>query len=131
MSFFAGTETGKMKPYTRSERVAGLIRQVLAELLYKNIKDPRLTSATVTGVKVSRDLRIAKIYYTTSGDAGLRQIALAGFEQARGFIKRELAQRMELRYMPDLKFFYDESIDYGARIEQLLKEAKPEKENDQ
>lgn len=119
-----------MKPYSRSDRVAGLIQQVIAELLHRNIKDPRLAAATITGVKVSRDLRIAKIYYAIPGDDAQRQAALAGFEQARGFMKRELAQRMELRYMPDLKFFYDESIDYGARIEQLLKAAKQKDDSD-
>ena len=119
-----------MKSFARSDRVAGLIQQVLAELLQKQIHDPRLSTATITGVKVSRDLRLAKIYFATSGDPGLRQAALDGFEQARGFVKRELAQRMELRYMPDLIFFYDESIDYAARIEQLLKAAKQKDEGD-
>lgn len=113
-----------MKPYARSDRVAGLIQQVMAELLHKEIRDPRLAAAIITGVKVSRDLRIAKIYFAVTGDPKQRQDALEGFDQARGFVKRELAQRMELRYMPDLKFFYDESIEYGARIEQLLKAAK-------
>ena len=113
-----------MKPFSRSDRVAGLIRQVMAELLQKEIRDPRLNQVTITGVKVSRDLRIAKIYFATAGDETLRHAALEGFEQARGFVKRELAQRLMLRYMPDLKFFYDDSIDYGARIEHLLKVAK-------
>ena len=119
-----------MKPFARSDRVAGLIQQVLAELLHKAVRDPRLATATITGVKVSRDLRVAKVYYSTAGDPELRQAALDGFNKARGFVKRELAQRMELRYMPDLKFFYDESIEYGARIEQLLKEAKRKDEGD-
>jgi ribosome-binding factor A len=113
-----------MKPYSRSDRVGGLIRQVLAELLIKGISDPRLANATITGVKVSRDLRIAKIYFITSGDA---DATLKGFDRARGFVKRELAQRLGLRYMPDLRFFYDEAIDRGARMEKLLKMVK---END-
>lgn len=117
-----------MKPYARSDRVAGLIQQVLAELLHKEIRDPRVSTATITGVKVSRDLRIAKIYFSTAGDPKLRKAAIDGFNQARGFVKRELAQRVDLRYMPDLKFFYDESIEYGSRIEQLLKAAKQKDE---
>jgi ribosome-binding factor A len=80
--------------------------------------------ATITGVQVSRDLRLAKIYFCTPGGENARQDALDGFERARGFVKRELAQRLTLRYMPDLQFYYDGSIDYGARIEQLLKAVK-------
>jgi ribosome-binding factor A len=117
-----------MKPFSRSDRVAGLIRQVMAELLQKEIRDPRLAHATITGVKVSRDLRIAKIYFITAGNASQRQAALDGFKQAHGFVKRELAQRLTLRYMPDLTFFYDESIDYGEHIEHLLKVVKQDDE---
>ena len=98
--------------------------QEIADLLHKEISDPRLTMATITGVKLSRDLRIAKIYFSISGGESARMAAREGFKQARGYLKRELAQRLELRYMPDLTFFYDESIDYGARIEKLLKEVK-------
>ncbi len=113
-----------MKPYARSDRVAGLIQQVLAELLQKEISDPRLAQASITTVRMTRDLRIAKIYFATKGEEGAPQAALEGFERAKGFVKRELAQRLGLRYMPDLKFFYDDSIDHGARIDQLLKMVK-------
>lgn len=113
-----------MKPYSRSDRVGGLIKQVLAELLRKEISDPRLANTTITAVKLSRDLRIAKIYYAAEPDAEKRKAVEAGFERARGFVKRELAQRLGLRYMPELKFFYDDAIDRGARIEQLIKMVK-------
>ena len=110
-----------MKPYSRSDRVGGLIRQVLAELLLTEISDPRLSQTTITAVKVSRDLRMARIYFATAGKDGAAEEAMEGFNRARGFVKRELAQRLGLRYMPDLKFFYDDAIDRGARMEQLLK----------
>jgi ribosome-binding factor A len=113
-----------MKPYLRSERVAGLIQQVLAELLQKGINDPRLEKATITAVQLSRDLRFAKIYFATDSGIQNKQAALEGFGKARGFIKRELAQRLGLRYMPDFKFYYDDAIDHGARIEQLIKQAR-------
>jgi len=116
-----------MKPFSRSDRVGGRIKQEIALLLNKQISDPRLSGTVITGVKMSSDLRLAKIYFSISGGEKGRQDAMAGFERARGFIKRELAQRLGLRYMPDLKFYYDESIDYGNRIEQLLKSVK---END-
>ena len=113
-----------MKPYSRNDRVGGLIQQVLAELLQKNISDPRLSRATITAVKVSRDLRIAKVYFSTADGKAKSKDALEGFSRAKGFVKRELAQRLELRYMPDLKFFYDDSIEHGARIEELIRMVK-------
>ena len=107
--------------------MGGLIQQVLAELLLKEISDPRLAHATITGVKVSRDLRIAKIYFAAGGKEGASEAAMEGFDRARGFVKRELAQRLGLRYMPELRFYYDDAIDRGARMEKLLKMVK---END-
>ena len=118
-----------MKPYSRSDRVGELIKETMAELLQKQISDPRLAGVTITGAKVSRDLRNAKIYFATPEGKKENQAALDGFERARGFVKRELAQRLGLRYMPDLKFFYDRSIDYSARIERLLKAVKQDDAN--
>jgi ribosome-binding factor A len=109
-----------MTSFSRADRVSGLIQEVLSELLKKNIHDPRLATATITGVKMSRDLKLARIYFTLYGDSKKSEAAAQGFESARGFIKRSLARRLGLRYMPDLKFFYDESFDYGTHIEQLL-----------
>jgi ribosome-binding factor A len=109
-----------MIPFSRADRVSGLIQEVLSELLKKKIRDPRLAMATITGVKMSRDLKLARIYFTIYGDSKKSEAAVQGFESARGFIKRSLAPRLGLRYMPDLKFFYDESFDYGSHIDQLL-----------
>jgi ribosome-binding factor A len=113
-----------MRTYERSDRVAGLIKQVMAELLQKQISDPRLARTTITGVTVSKDLRNAKVYFATAEGEKAHQAANEGFEHARGFLKRELAQRLGLRYMPELQFLHDASIDYGARIERLLKAVK-------
>lgn len=119
-----------MKPFSRSDRVGGLIKQQMAELLLRQISDPRLNHVVVTGVKVSKDLRLAKIYFSSpGGEEGVRN-AQEGFEQARGFIKRELAQQLGLRYMPDLRFYNDTSIEYGARIEALLKTVKQKDADD-
>ncbi len=114
-----------MRPYSRSARVGGLIKQEMAELLRKEINDPSLAQVTITAVKVSADLRNAKIYFTAPAEIeGPPQAALKGFERARGFVKRELAQRLGLRYMPDLQFYYDDTIDRGARIEELIRMVK-------
>ena len=110
-----------MTPFSRAERVSGLIQEVLSDLLKKRIHDPRLQMTTITKVKMSADLKLARIYFTIYGDRKKSEDAANGFDSARGFIKRNLARRLGLRYMPELKFFYDESFDYGLHIDQLLK----------
>ena len=110
-----------MTPFTRADRVSGLIQEVLSDLLKKSIHDPRLQMATITKVKMSSDLKLARIYFTIFGGDSKSAAAAEGFESARGFIKRNLARRLGLRYMPDLHFFYDDSFDYGSHIDQLLK----------
>ncbi len=117
-----------MKPFARADRVSGQIRKTLSDLLRKDINDPRLDKATITGVKMSQDLRLAHIYFSVSGassDMGqLTEDAEKGFKSAFGYIKRTLAGRLGLRYMPDLRFHYDRSFDYGARIDSVLKNIK-------
>ena len=110
-----------MKPYARSERVGGHIQKVLADVLHKHVKDPRLEMATITGVQVSRDLRTARVYFTTSGNKKRSQEAAEGFKSAAGYVKRTLAQHLGLRYMPDVQFCYDNSFDYGSHIDKVLK----------
>ena len=119
-----------MTPFSRADRVSGLIQEVLSELLKKKIHDPRLAMTTITRVKISRDLKIARIYFTIYGDSQKSEAAEKGFDSARGFIKRSLAGSLGLRYMPDLKFFYDDSFDYGSHIDQLLKKISTDNESD-
>ena len=113
-----------MNAYSRADRVSGLIQEVLSDLLKKSIHDPRLQMATITRVKMSADLKLARIYFAVFGSGQKSEDAINGFDSARGFIKRNLASRLGLRYMPDLKFFYDESFDYSMHIDQLLKKIK-------
>jgi ribosome-binding factor A len=120
-----------MKPFTRSDRVGTKIQKVLSELLRKSINDPRLETTTITGVKMSRDLRLAYIYFITSKDSTSnskksKEEAIKGFNSALGFLKRSLARQLGLRYMPNLKFYYDESFDYGSRIDSVLESIKKE-----
>jgi len=109
-----------MKPFSRSQRVAGQIQKALSDLLHKGINDPRLENVTITGVKMARDLKTAYIYYNSyQGELNSQDVA-AGFKSAKGFTKRNLAGRLGLRYMPELKYIYDTSFDYGMKIEKLL-----------
>lgn len=110
-----------MKPFARSDRVGGQIQKILSEILLKKVKDPRLKNASITDVKLSRDLRIARIYFVISGNKKNIEEVLEGFNSAVGYVKRTLARQLGLRYMPDLKFFYDESFDYGSHIDNVLK----------
>lgn len=116
-----------MRPFNRSERVGGLIQEALSDMLLKSIKDPRLRAVTITGVDMTSDLKRARIYFiTSSGSRATREEAAAGFQKATGFIKYTLAQELNLRYMPEFQFFYDESIDYGFHIETVIKRLKNE-----
>lgn len=116
------------RTFNRAERVGAQVQKILAGLVQKGINDPRLAQATITGVTMSRDLRIAKVYVASQGGAADKAPLLAGFESAKGFIKRELAKALGLRYMPDLRFFYDESFDYGAHINRVLQSIRTEDE---
>lgn len=109
-----------MRHFSRSDRVSGLIQRMLSGLLTKEIQDPRLEMAIITSVDMSDDLRNARIYFVPSGGRQNRAAAEKGFKSARGYIKRTLARELGLRYMPELEFCFDESFDYGSRIDEIL-----------
>lgn len=109
-----------MKPIARSDRVGCQIQKVLSDLLLKRVKDPRLKTVTITGVKMARDLKLARIYFITSGGKENMEAAVEGFKSAFGYVKRKLAAQLGLRYMPELRFFYDESFEYGEHIDKIL-----------
>jgi ribosome-binding factor A len=119
-----------MRPFSRSDRVSGLIKQALSGILQKRINDPRLEMVTISVVKISRDLKVARIYYTAPAGDKAKEATAAGFKDAAGFIKRELGRQVHLRYMPELKFFPDESFDYGSKIDKLLASIKTKHEPD-
>lgn len=113
-----------MTLFSRAERVGGQIQKILSGILLKDIQDPRLGMTTISAVKMSRDLKIARVYFTVTGGKSNADEALKGFKSAAGFLKRALSGELDLRYMPELQFFYDESFDYGERIEKVLKSIK-------
>lgn len=110
-----------MKSFSRADRVGGQIQREISAILAREVRDPRLRMTTITGVKMSADLRIAKIYFVNSDQQVTKEETEAGFQAAIGYMKRILSERLALRYMPELTFFYDESIDYGNRIDTLLR----------
>jgi ribosome-binding factor A len=110
--------------YKRSEKVAEAIHEEVSALLVKGIKDPRVGFVTVTAAKVTDDLSLATIFFTVIGNDEEKKAAEVGLNSAKGFIRRELGKIMRLRHVPDLVFRYDKSLDYGNRIDGLLRQIK-------
>jgi ribosome-binding factor A len=106
--------------YQRSDRVGDRLLEEIAELLRREIHDPRLQWLNLTGVKMSKDLRHAKVFFSLLGGAGDREQALAGLKSASGFIRSRLGKKLTLRFVPTIDFLYDDSEDEARRIEALL-----------
>ena len=110
--------------HKRTARIASLVREVLSELIRTEVKDPRIRAITLTDVEVTGDLREAKIYFAHHGSQEEEDEIIVGLTRAKGFLRRQLGQKIRLRVTPSLHFFVDRSLDYGARIEQVLQEIK-------
>ena len=110
--------------YQRSDRVGDLILEVIADLLRKDIRDPRVQTVTLTGVKVSKDLRNARVYFNILGGQDSRTNASAGLKSASGFIRSKVGKQLNLRFVPAIEFTYDDSEDEAQRIDELLKQVK-------
>ncbi len=105
----------------RIERVNSFIREELSELLQRQVKDPRLGDfIAITEVDTSSDLKYAKVYVSQLGAEGDREKVLKALASASGFFRFELAKRMKMRYVPELHFVWDDSIEHGDRISQLI-----------
>ena len=103
-------------------RVDEAMRVVLSDAIAKDLKDPRVGFVTVTGVKTSPDLRHARVYVSVLGDLSAREASLDGLRSAHGFLQRRVATELTLKHTPTIGFEYDESVDRGMRISQLLDE---------
>jgi len=112
----------------RPERVGEAIRNELSQLLQRDVHDPGVGFITLTQVKVSPDLQLARVYYTSMGDEKALKETAKALGRATPFLRRQVAQRLRLRKAPELQFFYDQSIAHHARIEQILQDLKAEAE---
>jgi len=108
----------------RSERTSKLIQREISVLLEREVNDPRLSMfISVTAVELSPDLKHAKIFVSTLGnEINNKEDMLAGFNKASGFLRKELASHLKLKYTPHLSFYYDDSIERGARLLKLMGE---------
>ncbi|HYY53919.1 MAG TPA: 30S ribosome-binding factor RbfA [Candidatus Dormibacteraeota bacterium] len=111
-------------PYKRTDRVNALIRHELQQLIQQEVKDPRVGFATVTDVETSPDLRHARVYVSVMGDDAEADATVKALQEAKAFLRHELAGRITMRRVPDLDFMRDTTLDRAMRIEALLREAK-------
>lgn len=111
----------------RASRVGDQIRAELAELLVREVHDPGIGFLTITRVAVTPDLQQARVYYTTMGDEKARKESRRALERAAPFLRRQIGRRLRLKRVPELDFFFDESIEQHDRIERILQELDAER----
>ena len=113
----------------RPGRVQEAIRQEISNIVHKEMRDPRIGFITITKVDLTKDLRYARIYFSILGENKEKKLALSGLNNAKGYIKGLLADRIKLRFMPEIAFAIDESMEYAKHIYDILDQIKKEKSN--
>jgi len=117
--------------FSRSERLAEEIKKAASQIINNDIKDPRVSGLiSVTKVEMSKDLRHARIFLSIYGEEPEKQTVFEGIKNAEGFIKKELAHRVRMKYMPEISLKMDESIEYGIHIYKLLEEVQKRENNE-
>ncbi|MBW1804885.1 MAG: 30S ribosome-binding factor RbfA [Deltaproteobacteria bacterium] len=110
----------------RAVRVGDQILKDLADLLIRKVRDPRIDGVTLTGISLSNDLKHARVYYSVLGDKSEIERSQNGLDSAKGYIKREIGRRLNLRYMPDIIFEHDPTLETGNQIERLFEKIRTE-----
>jgi ribosome-binding factor A len=105
---------------SRPSRIGDQLRAELSELIAREVHDPGIGFLTITQVKVTPDLQVARVYYTILGDAKARRDSDRALGRATPFLRRQLGSRLRLKRVPQLEFFFDESVERGNRIEKIL-----------
>lgn len=103
----------------RQARVGDLIKETIAETIPRKVKDPRVEGITITGVEVSVDLKVGRVFFCMM-DSSRKDEAMEGLKSAAGFLRHELKKELRLKTVPTLMFAYDESFDYGDKIDKIL-----------
>ena len=112
-------------PGSRMRRVNEAVREVLSGHITEDLKDPRIGFVTVTGVETSPDLRHARVYVSVLGSVEQREQALEGLRSSAGFLQAKVGEELRMKRTPTLEFHYDESIERGMRITELLDKEAP------
>lgn len=110
----------------KKDKINGIIQRELTQILQMEVKDPKIGFCTITAVDVTKDLSIAKIYVTFLGKDYKKRDGLEALKRSKGFIRSLLAKRLTIRRVPELIFVLDESLEYGNKIEGILKELNHE-----
>ena len=105
---------------SRMRRVDEAVRAVLSDAISTELKDPRVGFVTVTAVETAPDLRRARVFVSVLGHEGVRERSLAGLRAAHGYLQRRVAAQLHLKHTPTLEFAYDDSVDRGLRVQELL-----------
>ncbi len=116
--------------FKRSDKVGEAVHVLVTELLVKGLKDPRIGFVTITGVKVTDDMHLATVFFTVMGDDDAKKGTEAGLNSARGFIRKEMGKKFRMRFVPEVIFKYDHTMDNGNRIDELLREIKANEHHD-
>ncbi len=114
----------------RQERINEIIKELLSEVLLQQIKDPRVGMVTITSVRVTNDLSLAKVYFSVMGDEVQREETARGLKSARNFMRNVIGKELKIHNSPELKFVYDDSLDKSFAIEEALKKAKKDESGD-
>ena len=110
----------------RTDRINGLLRQEISRLLSRNLNDPRLSGVvSITRVETSADLRVSRVYVSVLGSPDDKDSVLKGISSAGGFIRREMRDSLSLRYIPDLRFTLDESMEEAQHVQRLMDRLAP------
>lgn len=110
----------------RNTRVAELVREEIARLLMKGVKDPRIGFVSVMSVRMSPDLKYANIYMSLFGDEKARKSSLVGLQQAATWMRGQVARNLKLRFAPELRFFPDDTLDRVFHLEEVFRELNPQ-----
>lgn len=113
---------------SRPDRVGEQIRQAISEMLLRDVRDPGIGFVTLSRVKVSPDLQLVRVYYTQIGDAKAKKDTVKALERATPFMRRQLANLVRLRRVPELRFEFDAGAEHQERIETILLELQKERE---
>jgi ribosome-binding factor A len=117
-----------MLPYKRSQRVGDLVREEVADIIMYRLKDPRIGFVTVTGVDMSPDMKNARVYVSVLKEED-RELTLEILNSSKSFIRSLLSKRLRMKFIPTVEFRFDTSIEYGYKIDKLLKEIKDRDED--
>jgi len=109
----------------RSGRLAEEFKREISAILKDDLKDPRIGFVSVVSAEVSADLHHAKVWVSVMGDEETVRECMAALKKAAGYVRREIARRIDLRHTPEIEFIYDDSIVHGAKITQMLREVLP------